>query len=133
MISSVGLSLYKETYFTYHSALQVHLCCCGWQIFILFYGWVIFHCVKVKVLVAQSCLTLCHPMDYSLPGSFVQGILQARLLEWVAIPFCRKSFWPRIEPRSPALQAGSLPSEPQGSPIFCYVSHTHAHTHVFFI
>ena len=38
---------------------------------------------------SQSCPTLCDPMDYSLPGSSVHGILQARLLEWVAISFCR--------------------------------------------
>ena len=38
--------------------------------------------MKVKVLVAQSCLTLCNPMDCSLPGSSVHGILQARILEW---------------------------------------------------
>jgi len=38
-------------------------------------------------LVTQSCLTLCHPMDCSPPGSSVHGILQARILEWVAIPF----------------------------------------------
>ena len=44
-------------------------------------------CVKV----AQSCLTLCNPMDCSLPGSSVLGILQARILEWVAIPFSRGS------------------------------------------
>ena len=37
--------------------------------------------------VAQSCLTLCNPMDRSLPGSFVHGIFQARVLEWVAIAF----------------------------------------------
>ena len=41
------------------------------------------------VLVTQLCLTLCEPMDYGLPGSSVHGILQARILEWVAIPFCR--------------------------------------------
>ena len=46
---------------------------------------------KMKVLVAQSCPTLCNPMDYSLPGSSVHGILQARILEWVAIPFSRGS------------------------------------------
>ena len=34
----------------------------------------------------QSCLTLCQPMDYNPPGSSVHGILQARILEWVAIP-----------------------------------------------
>ena len=49
---------------------------------------------KVKVLVAQSCLTLCDPLDCSLPGSFVQGILQARILEWVAILFSRGSSQP---------------------------------------
>ena len=48
--------------------------------------------MKVKVLVAQSCLTLCDPMDYSPPGSSVHGILQARVLEWVAISFSRKIF-----------------------------------------
>ena len=52
-------------------------------------------CVNVKVLVAQSCLTLCDPMDCSLLGSSVQGILQARILEWVAISFSRGSPQPR--------------------------------------
>ena len=45
--------------------------------------------------VAQSCPTLWDPMDYSLPGSSVHGILQARILEWVAISFSRGSFQPR--------------------------------------
>ena len=44
-----------------------------------------------KVLVPQSCLTLCDPMDCSPPGSSVYRILQARTLEWVAIPFSRGS------------------------------------------
>ena len=47
--------------------------------------------LKVKVLVAQSCPALCESMDYSPPGSSVHGILQARILEWVAIPFSRRS------------------------------------------
>ena len=42
----------------------------------------------------QLCLTLCNPMDYSPPGSSVHGILQARILEWVAVPFSRGSSWP---------------------------------------
>ena len=42
---------------------------------------------KVKVLPAQSCPTLCDPMNCSPPGSSVQGILQARIMEWVAIFF----------------------------------------------
>ena len=46
-------------------------------------------------LLMQSCLTLCHPMDYSSPSSSVHGILQARILEWVAIPFSRRSSRPR--------------------------------------
>ena len=44
---------------------------------------------EVKVLVAQSCLTLFDPMDCSPPGSFVHGISQAGILEWVVLPFTR--------------------------------------------
>ena len=51
--------------------------------------------VKVKVLVTQSCPTLCDPMDYSPPGSSVHGILQARIMQWVAIFFSRGSSRPR--------------------------------------
>ena len=60
------------------------------------------------VLVTQSCLTLCDPMDCSLLGSSFHGILQARLLEWVAIPFFRGSSWPRDPTWSPELQVDSL-------------------------
>ena len=70
---------------------------------------------KVEVLVAQLRLTLCDPMDCSPPGSSVHGILQARILEWVAICFSRGSSNPGIKPGSPILQANSLPSEPPGS------------------
>ena len=45
--------------------------------------------------VAQSCPTLCNPMDCSLPGSCVHGIFQAIVLEWIAISFSRESSWPR--------------------------------------
>ena len=45
--------------------------------------------------VTQSCPTLCNPVDCSLPGSSVHGILQARILEWVAISFSRGSSWLR--------------------------------------
>ena len=61
--------------------------------------------------VAQLCLTLCNLMDCSLPGSSVHGILQYSSLE-----YGQDLAWdlpdPGIEPRSPAFQAGSLPSEP---------------------
>ena len=52
-------------------------------------------CWKLKVLVAQSCPALCDPMDSSLTGSSVCGILQPRTLEWAAIPFSRGSSRPR--------------------------------------
>ena len=45
--------------------------------------------------VTQSCPALCNPMDCSIPGSFVHGIFQARVLKWVAISFSRGSSWPR--------------------------------------
>ena len=63
-----------------------------------------------EVKVVQLCLTLCNPMDTA------HGILQARILESVAFPFSRVSSQPRLRPRSPALQADSLPAEPQGKP-----------------
>ena len=71
--------------------------------------------VKIKVLATQLCLTLCEAMDYSPPGSSVHGILQARILEWVAIPPSRGSSDPGTEP-TPVFQADSLPSEPPGKP-----------------
>ena len=70
--------------------------------------------VKVKVLVTQLCLTLCDPMGCSPPGCSLHGIFQARILEWVAIPFSRGSSQPGIEPGSPILQADSLLPKPPG-------------------
>ena len=65
-----------------------------------------------EALVARSCPTLCDPMDWSPPGSSVRGILQARILEWVVISFSRGNLPdPEFEPRSPAFQTDSLPSE----------------------
>ena len=57
--------------------------------------------MKVQGLVTQLCPTLCDLMDYSPLGSVVHGILQARILEWVAVPFTKGS----SPPRSPALQS----------------------------
>ena len=74
----------------------------------LLHGHLFYESEKWKVKVAQSCPTLCDPMDY-----IVHGILQARILEWVAFPFSRGS----SQPRSPALQADSLPAEPPGKPL----------------
>ena len=66
------------------------------------------------VLVAQSCPTVCDPMNYSPPDSSVHGTLQARILEWVAIPFLGELPDPGMGPGSPALQGDSLLSEPPG-------------------
>ena len=66
---------------------------------------------RFKVKIVQSCPTLCNPMDY-----IVHGILQVRILEWVAFPFSRKFPNPGIEPRSSALHAASLTAEPPGKP-----------------
>ena len=69
----------------------------------------------------QLCLTLCNPMDCSPPGSSDHGILQARILEWVAISFSRGSSQPRIEHASlmsPAL-AGSTPSATWEAILIC--------------
>ena len=67
----------------------------------------------------QLCQTLCEPMDCSPPGSSVHGTLQARILEWVAMPFSRDLPHPGIEPGSPvspALAAGVFTTEPPGKP-----------------
>ena len=70
-------------------------------------NWTERYSFQVKVKVSQSFLTLCDPMD-----CIVHGILQARILEWVAFPFSRVS----SQPRDRTLQEDSLPAEPQGKP-----------------
>ena len=63
----------------------------------------------MKVKVTQLCPALWDPMD-----CLVHGILQLRILKWVAFPFSRGSS--QIKPRSPTMQADSFPAEPQGKP-----------------
>ena len=65
--------------------------------------------MKIKVSVAQSCPTLLDLMDCSPPGSSVHGILQARILEWVAIPFSRESSSHRDQTQVSFI-AGRLPT-----------------------
>ena len=86
------------------------------------------------VLVTQLCPALCDPMDCSLPGSSVHGILQARLLEWVAMPSSRGSSPPPphqgSNPRLLCLlhwQEGSLPLVPPGKPR-CFSTNIHLFT-----
>ena len=67
--------------------------------------------LKVKVKVAQLCPTLCDPIAYT-----VLGILQARILEWVAFPFSRGSSQPRNQTQVPTLKVDTLSAEPQRKP-----------------
>ena len=57
----------------------------------------------------QSCLTLCHPVDCSPPGSSVHGILQAIILECIAVPFSRGSSRPRDQTQVPCIAGGFFP------------------------
>ena len=75
------------------------------------------------LLLLFSCVQLfCDPMDYSPSGSSVHGISQARILEWVAMPFSRRSSLPRIEPMSPTLAGGFFTTEPPEILYFLFVN-----------
>ena len=73
------------------------ICCCCW--------------------VSKSCLTLCNPMDCSLPGSSLHGISQARILKWVAVSSPRNLFDPGMEPASPVLSGRFFITEPSRKPL----------------
>ena len=75
----------------------------------------------VCVLVIQACLTLWDPMECSPSGSSVHGILQARILEWAAIPFSRGSPDPGMEPATPSLAGRFFITEPPGKPTIPYM------------
>ena len=79
------------------------------------------------MLVTQLCPTLCNPVDYSPPGSSVHEILQARILEWIAIPFLGDLPNPGMETGSPALQADTLSSEPSNYGAFWLILKSHPH------
>ena len=68
------------------------------------------------MLVTQSCLTLCDPMDRSPPGSSVHEIFQASILEWVATSFPGDLPDPGMEPVSPVLAGGFFTTQPPGKP-----------------
>ena len=76
-------------------------------------------CMHAKLL--QSCITLYGCMDCSPPVSSVHGVLQARILEWVAIPSSRDLLNLGIKPVSPALLVASLLLSHQGSPSACVI------------
>ena len=75
-------SRHEDTWKVFMAVIKEILISCNWR-------------VAVVVFVTQLCLTLCNPMDCSLPGSSVHGILQVRIVQGVAIPFSRGSSWPR--------------------------------------
>ena len=83
-----------------------------------FYNYLKYNCIKMYLwLYAQSCLTLCDPMDYNPPGSSVHGISQARILEWVGISSSRGFPWPRDQTLVSPAWAGrffttALPGKP---------------------
>ena len=84
----------------------------------------IFHYGKSESVCRSVVSNSWRPMACNPPGSSVHVILQARILEWVAIPFCRGFSQPRDGTRFPALQADSLPSESSGKPLHSKEGHS---------
>ena len=73
------------------------------------------------------CLNLCHPMDCSPPGSSIYGLLQARILEWGAIPFSRGSSRPRDQTQVSCIAVRFFTTEPPGKPQINKSSHKQSH------
>ena len=80
LVMAMGISMFTALLMAplYHPFPVAAFCCC-----------LVAVCVRAQV--AQLHLTLCDSMDYTMPGSSVHGIIQARTLEWVAIPFSSTS------------------------------------------
>ena len=83
--------------------------------------WFSCFCVRAKSSL-QSCLMLCDPMDCSPPGSSVHGILQARILERVAMPSSRGSSWPRDQTWVSCIAGRFFTAEPPGKPWHVYTT-----------
>ena len=94
-ISRILSFLYMKTacvyFFINWSFLSIFWCCCFWKKL----SFKVEYDVCVYVLITQSCLILCDSMDCNSPGSSAHGILQAGIVEWLAIPFSRGSSQPR--------------------------------------
>ena len=99
---------------TYHNNFQQFTAFFLYHFYIIYSARVYGNCRKQDSEVKQSCLTLCDPMDCSLPVSSVDVIFQARILEWVSIFFPRESPQPRDQTQVSSIEADSLPSEPPG-------------------
>ena len=93
-ISRILSFLYMKTacvyFFINWSFLSIFWCCCFWKKL----SFKVEYDVCVYVLITQSCLILCDSMDCNSPGSSAHGILQAGIVEWVAMPFSRGSPYP---------------------------------------
>ena len=85
------------------------------------------------MLVAQSCPTLCNPMDCSLPGSSVHRIPQARTLEWVDVPFSRGSSQPRDQTQVFCISGRFFTTEPPGNLVEVYNLRKHLTTYKFLV
>ena len=83
-------------------------------------------CLHVQLL---SCVRLCDPMDCSLSGSSLHGILQARIMEWAATSFSRGSSWPGMEPASPTLAGRFFITASPGKSYTCV--HIDPYTYVY--
>ena len=91
---------------------------------------ILYHCATweapievFKYQFAQSCPTLCNPMDCSLSGSSVHGIFQARVLEWIAISFSRASSRPKNQTQVSRIAGRRFTVWSEGSPFFLNPKH----------
>ena len=82
-------------------------------------------CVCVCVLSHSVMSDFCDTMDCSLPGSFVHGVSQPRILEWGAISFSRASSWPRDQTHISCMPGGFITTEPSGKPHHNRIDHRH--------
>ena len=80
------------------------------------FGFSMYTVAYVHTQLLQLCLTLWNPVDCSLPGSCIYGILQARILEWAAIPFSSGPFWPRERTYISCIEGWLFSAEPLGKP-----------------
>ena len=98
--------------------VYIYICVCVYICIYKIFAWLL---ENQSIFINESASHLvmpdfCNSMNCSPPGSSVRGILQAKILEWVAIPFSRGSSQPRDQTTPPTLQADSLGSEKQGKP-----------------
>ena len=115
----VCVCIYMHMYTQYYKHIQV----CIFTIYIYI----------SMCLVTQSCLTVCDPMDCSLPGFSVLGILQARTLEWVAMPSSRGSSQPRDRTQVLGIAGGFITIWATREALYIYIFiYLSTHIHIVF-